>query len=382
MRQQLTTSQNSPSFTVGVEEELQIIDPRSRQLVPGARAILDKAIQEGGEITYELRQSQVELKTSVATNLQELREFLVASRYAVHDAAKQKGYRIAASGTHPFSDWKDQPFTAHERYTRIQEEFGMLAAEQCLFGCHVHIDVGGKEAAVATLNHILPWAPTLLALGANSPFWLGDDTGFASYRAILFSRWPSAGLIGPFQSWEDYQHTLKAVINLGGTFDEQSIYWDLRVSPNYGTIEVRIADVAQTVDEAVLLAAVTRACVRQCFERARRGQQPMELPREALRIARWRAARFGLEGQLTDLQERCLSPAVDVLDALLRFIRPALESFADWEEVAGLVDRVLRDGTGAARQRRIRQRGGTLQDVVDALLKQTIAEGTGSNDFA
>ena len=362
-------------FTIGVEEEYQIVDagtgalrPRNKQLLPGVRAAIGPDAAD-----TELHTSMIEIGTPVCRTLADVRRELVKGRRAVIDAAARDGDQILAAGTHPFSDWKDQEITPKDRYYRLANEFRRLAEELVIFGCHVHVGLDDREASIHVMNRARGWLPMLLALTANSPFWLGRDTGYASYRTELFRRWPMTGIPEAFEDRADFDRTIQSLVDAGAIDDFSNIYWDLRPNDRFDTLEFRAADVCSTVDEAVMYAGLCRALTRTCWDAAV-ADEPYNAPRpELLRAATWRAARFGLEGELVDVAAGRRSTAAAAVESFLTHLRPALESAGEWEEVSGLAAKVLTDGNGATRQRAALAAGGDLRAVVEHLARETAA---------
>jgi glutamate---cysteine ligase / carboxylate-amine ligase len=366
-------------YTLGVEEEFQIIDPETRALCPGGEGVLRRARQTLGEdeVVPELRTSQIEALTPVCRTLSEVRAELLRLRRAVIEAAEGEGAWIAAASTHPFSHWQEQPITPKERYRRIVEREQQLAEEQVVFGFHVHVGLEDREAAVEAMNRARVWLAPLLALSANSPFWLGEDTGYASYRTQVWSRLPTTGPPAPFSSLAEHDALIEALVASGGAAEPTQVYWDIRLPEKLETVEVRVADVCTKVDEAVMLAGLSRALVRTCRERAEQREPYPKTRPELLRTAHWVASRHGLDAELVDIELERTVPAREVIEKLLAFTCPALEEDGDWEEVSALVRGTLRQGNGARRQRRAYERAGRLEDVVDMLIEET-AQGTNS----
>jgi glutamate---cysteine ligase / carboxylate-amine ligase len=372
-------SGKTEEYTLGVEEEYQIIDPETRALCPGGEGVLWRARQTLGEdeVVPELRTSQIEALTPVCRTLPEVRAELLRLRRAVIEAAEGEGAWIAAASTHPFSHWQEQPITPKERYRRIVEREQQLAEEQVVFGFHVHVGLEDREAAVEAMNRARVWLAPLLALSANSPFWLGEDTGYASYRTQVWSRLPTTGPPAPFSSLAEHDALIEALVASGGAAEPTQVYWDIRLPEKLETVEVRVADVCTKVDEAVMLAGLSRALVRTCRERAEQREPYPKTRPELLRTAHWVASRHGLDAELVDIELERTVPAREVIEKLLAFTCPALEEDGDWEEVSALVRGTLRQGNGARRQRRAYERAGRLEDVVDMLIEET-AQGTNS----
>jgi glutamate---cysteine ligase / carboxylate-amine ligase len=315
----------------------------------------------------------VETNTPICNSLAEVRDALRRTRRALVAAAEGEGLRIAAAGTHPFSHWRDQAVTPKTRYHNLAEDYRQLFREEVVFGCHVHVGIPDREAAIQTMNRVRPWLPVLLALSGSSPFWLGADTGYASYRTEVWNRWPMAGMPHPFASRAEYDRLVETLEATGSVREPTKLYWDVRPSTQFETLEFRVADVLPRVDEAVMVAGLVRALAFTCHAAALAGE-PDPLPRpELLRAAKWRAARHGLDADLVDVLGGQARPAAELVEAFLEAIRPGLEAGGDLEEVTGLVRATLAGGTAAARQREVLRRTGSLEAVVDQLADETAA---------
>ncbi len=359
-------------FTVGVEEEYQIIHPDSRELRSRAARILLKAEQAvGSDVQSELYLSQIEIGTQICHTLAEVRAELVRLRSELIAAAERDGSRIAAAGTHPFSHWEDQQLTPKDRYVSITQDYQQLAREHLIFGCHVHIGISSREAAIQVMNRVRAWLAPILALSANSPFWLGVDTGYASFRTEVWRRWPMAGTPMAFESRADYDRLIEVLVKSGSVSDATKIYWDVRPSARFETLEIRIADVFMTIDEALMGAGLIRALARTCHKQAARDQWVTYPRPELLRAAKWRAARYGLDADLIDVEHGLAVPAREMIEKMLQFVRPSLEEHDEWDEISGLVGETIGRGTGAARQREAYARRGHFEDVVDLVIAET-----------
>ncbi len=365
-------------YTIGVEEEYQIVDPETRELLSRGGRVVELARRSVGEeeVAAELLESQVETVTPVCHTLADVRAEVLRLRRGVIEAAEAEGNRIVAASTHPFSHWREQVVTPKERYRVLVETYQQLAREQLVFGFHVHVGLGDREAAVRVLSRLRAWLAPMLALSANSPYWLGADSGYASYRTQVWSRFPVSGPPGPFKSRHEHDELVRALVETGTVEDATKVYWDARLPEKVETVEVRVMDVCSRVDEVVMMAGLSRALVHACHERSER-EAPYPKPRpELLRAAHWRASRHGLDEDLIDVEAGRAVPAREMIEKMLLFARPALEEAGDWEEVSELVYETLKHGNGATRQRRIFGRTGRLEDVVDMLIEET-ARGTG-----
>jgi carboxylate-amine ligase len=362
------------AFTVGVEEEFLIVDAETRALRPRAERLLAVAKPFLGErVQYELNLAQIEVGTAICHSLGEVRDQLKALRSEVMAAAEQEGSRIVAAGTHPFSEWLSQQITPRARYLYLDDAYQQLAWEQLVCGCHVHVCIPDRDLAIAIMDRVRPWLAVLLALGANSPFWQGVDTGYASFRTQVFDRWPTTGTPHVLGDRAAYDAVVAALVSTGSIDDASRIYWDVRPSMRYETLEFRVADVCTTVDETVMIAGLARALARTC-QREELAGTPIEHARpELLRAARWRASRYGMSEQLIDVEECALVPAQVLVERLLAYVRDDLEEHGEWDELRGLVRAAFAHGSGAARQRDALERHGEFPAVVDALVAETAA---------
>jgi carboxylate-amine ligase len=355
-----------------VEEEFLLVDARSGRPAPAAEEVLaGHEDDDTGALEREFTLQQVETATPVVTDLTELRRSLVALRAEVAAAAQAAGTVPLATGTSPV------PVTAlttpTPRYRRMTELYGLTAREQLTCGCHVHIGIESEEEAVGALDRIRPWLSPLVALAANSPFWQGQDTAYASYRSQVWGRWPTAGGTAPFGSADVYRACVDDLLKSGTILDEGMVYFDVRLSRTYPTLEVRVADVAMDADDAVLVAALAAALVETGAREWRDGVPPIPVRPELIRLATWRAARSALDGELVDLVERTPVPARLLLERLVQHVRPALEEAGRLDDVRALIGQVLARGTGAARQRAAFERRGRIRDVVELLAERTVA---------
>lgn len=358
--------------TLGVEEEYQIIDPSTRQLGSRSGRVVALARQAvGDDVTGELYQSQIEVGTPVCRTLGEARAELKRLRTAVIAAAARDDALIAAAGTHPTSRWEDQDPTPKDRYFGLLDNYRQLAREMVTFGCHVHVGVEDRELAIQVMNRARRWLPPILALSASSPFWLGVDTGFASYRTEVFGRFPLSGPPATMTDRAEYDAVVADLIATGIIDEPTKIYWDLRPSARFATLEFRVADVATTLDEAVLVAGLSRGLAATSLRAVEADGPGVPDRPEVLRAAKWLAARHGLDGPLFDFDSRKATWAAEVVEAFLAHIRPSLEALGDWDEVRALTTDALGRGNGASRQRAAYARSGRFEDVVDLIVAET-----------
>ncbi|WP_285567349.1 carboxylate-amine ligase [Actinoallomurus iriomotensis] len=357
--------------TMGVEEEFLLVDAVTRRTSPHAPAVLARAAKAAlPEVMFqaELVATQVEAATGVCRDLETLRRQLADARTCLAAAARAEGVRLVSTGN-PVLPGRTAPFMPGEHYARIADILAgtVVGHETC--GCHVHIGVPDRELAVGVLNHLRPWLPTLVALSVNSPFDHGRDSGYGSWRIQVQARFPGGGVPPWFASAAAYDEFLDRMVELGVLADRTTTFWLARPSPRLPTIEVRASDAAATVDEAVLQAAVVRALVVTALGELAGGREAAPVGEQLCTVALWSAARYGLTGQGIHLLEERRTAARDLLDELLRRIRPALEETGDLRTVRALVRKIGHSGTGAARQRIAAVHG--LRSVVDMLIQQT-----------
>jgi glutamate---cysteine ligase / carboxylate-amine ligase len=359
--------------TVGVEEEFLLVDPDTGEPVARNEAVARHAATHGVKLQLELTSCQVETTTDVMNTSGELHTELSRLRRVAAEAAEASGARLLAVGLPPTVP-HEFPITDTPRYRRIAEMAGMIAHEQGIGGCHVHVEVPDRDAAIRVSNRLRPWLPLLLALTANSAIYRNTDTGYASWRSILWQRWPCAGPPPFFESADEYDAVVRMLLDEGAILDNGMIYWDVRPSANFPTIEVRVADVSATVAETVLLATLIRATVMTALEAERRGDGMAPLAPHALKAAYWKSARDGLDGQALDLTESHASaPATELLNGLVDHVRPALQALGDHDMVRAELARIAREGNGAMRQRRAWQRRHDVADVLAEAAAATLA---------
>lgn len=363
-------------FTIGVEEEYQIVDLQTRALKPRSNQVLEDMEDVGaGCAAHELFLAQIEIGTPICHTLDDVRRELRQLRRAVIEAAQEEESAIAAASTHPFSHWRDQPVTPKARYLDLEESFQQIAREHLICGCHVHVGIGDRERTIQVMNRARGWMAPLIALAGNSPFWLGEDTGYSSFRTEIWRRWPMAGSPHVFSSRAEYDALVRTLVETGSISDETNVYWDMRPADRFKTLEFRATDVCLTLDEAVLIAGLVRALARTCFELATLDEEReaafVPVRPELLRAAEWRAARYGVSGQLVDVHAGVAVPAHELIHKLLAFVRPVLEEQDEWDEIHTLARDVLERGNGAMRQCAAWKKNGKLEDVVDLVTAET-----------
>jgi carboxylate-amine ligase len=348
-----------------VEEEFLIVDRGSGRPRAVGGLVLD-ASGDAPDMTTELQREQIETGTTPCVTLADLGTDLRTARAAAVAAAAEVGVAIAPLATSPVP--VEPTLSSSRRYVEMGRRFGLTVSEELTCGCHVHVAIDDADEGVAALDRIRPWLAPLLALSTNSPFWQGADSGYASYRSQVWSRWPSAGPYAPFGSPAAYRELVDTLVGTDTVIDEGMVYYDARLSRRHPTLEVRVADVCLLPDDAVLIAALVRGLVETAVREWRAGEPADPVRTEVLRLAAWRAARSGTDGALLDPATWRPAPAGTVLEALVAHVRPALEDASDLDTVRDLMAAVLARGTGAARQRAEYERGGDLAAVVRACL--------------
>ncbi|MFC4395320.1 carboxylate-amine ligase [Arthrobacter sedimenti] len=362
--------------TFGIEEELLLVDPGTGEAVPLAGALLDLYVRplevaSGPVLTAEFQQEMIEVVTPPHATLASLERDIITGRGIARQAAEDVGVRVAALGTSPLP--ADPHPVQLRRFRAMAEEYGLTAREQLTCGCHIHVSVESPEEAVAVLDRMRNWLPVLIALSANSPFWHGVDTGYASYRSQVWNRWPSAGPLEILGSPDAYHQLVHDMVSTGVALDEGMIYFDARLSRHYPTVEIRLADVCLRPGNTVLLAGLARALVETAAREWREGIEPVAVPSALLRLAAWKASRWGLRGELLDPHTHRPAPALGVVNSLLHHIHGALKDMGDLHRVEDLVDRLLAEGTGAVRQKEVLHRTGDLERVVEDAANCTVS---------
>ncbi|WP_278262472.1 glutamate--cysteine ligase [Nocardia sp. AG03] len=359
------------ALTVGVEEEFLLTDPVTGAPAPKNTEVAAAAREAGIDLQLELTSCQVETSSDVHSDLGELLAQLRLSRRRVAQCAIDHGVHLLAVAVPPTVP-EGYPVTDTDRYQRIAHTFGMIAHEQGLCGCHVHVGVPDRETAVLVGNHVRPWLPVLLAVTANSAIYRGSETGYASWRSILWRRWPSAGPPPYFASLADYE-SIVAMMRAGGSIlDNKMVYWDVRPSESFPTVEIRVSDVPATAAESALLAALIRGIVGVALRAIERGDTGPAVSGELLRAAYWNAARFGLDGNGLDLADGRVVPQENLLAQLVAHIEPVLRECGDHTFVTEAIAALLARGNGARRQVRALRERDEVADVVAELARATL----------
>ena len=360
-----------PEFTIGIEEEYQIINPETRELTSYVQKFLEQGrhiLQD--QIKPEFMQSQVEVGSHICRNIRELRQEVIRLRQAVADLAQNNGLRIAAASTHPFSSWMDQQITAGERYTKLQSDMALVGRQMLIFGMHVHVGIEDRELLIDVMNQARYFLPHLLALSSSAPFWQGQDTGLKSYRSVIFESLPRTGIPPVFDSWADYQNSVRTLRRTHCVEDASKIWWDIRPHHRFPTLEFRIFDICTRVDEAMCIAALVLAIVAKLIKLRRANQSWRSYRHHLITENKWRAVRYGIDGQLIDFGKQQEVPMRFLAVELVEWLEDVIEELGLQQEVA-YVHTILKEGTSADRQLKTFRETGDLEAVVDQIIEET-----------
>jgi carboxylate-amine ligase len=359
-------------FTIGVEEEFQIIDPKTCELRSHVSELIAASPGSADHFKPELHQSIVEMGTDICADVPALRREIQRTRGELVAAADRAGLHVAAAGTHPFSNWIDQVISPGERYRMIVEELQQLARSLLIFGMHVHVAMPDRTTTIDLMNMVRYFLPHLLALSTSSPFWMGRNTGLKSYRTAIFRRFPRTGVPDHFSSWSDYENFVNLLIKLNCIDNAKKIWWDVRPHPTFGTLEFRIFDLPTRMDETVAIAALVQAVVVKLHRLYTQNMSFRLYRRSLIDENKWRAARWGVEGKLIDFGKEEEVPLSNLMEELLEFVDDVLDELGSREAV-GYIPTILREGSSADRQLRVYARTGDLREVVRHLVSETRA---------
>lgn len=365
---------SAPTFTLGIEEEYQTVDPVTRDLRSHIQVeLLEKGrmiLQE--RVKAEMHQSVVEVGTGICKNIKEAKAEVRNLRSNIIRLAKENGLRLASVATHPFADWRVQEIYPDDRYKHIVEDLQLVARANLIFGLHVHVGIEDRETAIQMMNHARYFVPHMLALSTNSPFWLGMNTGLKSYRCKVFDKFPRTNIPDYFPSWGEYENFIKLLIKTNCIDNAKKIWWDIRPHPFFNTIEFRVCDIPMRLDETIAMAALIQATVAKLYK-LHSANQGFRLYRRALLMEnKWRAARYGLDGMMIDFGKQKEVPARDLVREYLDFVDDVVDELDSREEL-NYIHEILERGSGADRQLRVFQETGDLKKVVDYIIEETEA---------
>lgn len=364
----MRTNFTEPNFSIGIEEELMILDAKTYSLSNSIEALLDEAPH--GEIKPELMESVLEVATKPCKDIPEAGAQLRGLRRQVRDSARVLDLCIGSAGTHPFAMWEDQRIAARPRYRDLVSALRFVARQEIIFGLHVHVGVAGADKAIHIANGMRVHVPILLALSANSPFWRGDATGLASTRMPIFRAFPRVGIPPEYKDWDDYEQRIGFMVESGVIQDYTYLWYDLRPHSNFGTVEIRAMDAQTRVEHTLALAALIQAMVKELAEHYDAGQELAHYPYEMLDENKWLAARHGMGGELVDLPRREMVSTKALARRLYDRLRPHAQDLGAESEFDGLTD-ILERGNGAARQQVVYEANRDLVEVVREIVEAT-----------
>ena len=359
-------------FTLGIEEEFQIVDPVTGELRSRVSEILeDGETLLGEQVKPEIIQSMIEVGTGICKDIQAARADITNLRGIVAGLARKKGLEIVAAGTHPFSHWHDQKIFDNERYNLIVEENQIIARSLLTFGLHVHVGIADPDRAIQIMNAVRYMLPHMLALSTSSPFWVGKQTGLKSYRSEVFTRMPRTGIPDHFESGSSFQNYVSLLIETGCIDDGKKIYWDVRPHPVFPTLEFRICDIPTRVDDTIAIAALFQALVAKV--NGLLDQNLTFRPHHKMLIEenKWRAVRYGLDGKMIDFGKGKEVPTRDVIREVLTFVDEVVDDLGSRAEIEH-IHTILERGTSADEQLRVWRETGDVKAVVDHLIETTM----------
>jgi carboxylate-amine ligase len=363
---------NRPSLSIGIEEEYQTIDPQTRDLrshiaseiLPKAKLALHEAVKP------EMHQSVIEVGTRVCKNIKEARENILSLRREMITLATEHGMWLAAGSTHPFSDWKSQEIYPDERYAQVVEDMQLIARANLVFGLHVHIGIEDRNTSIHIMNSMRYFLPHILALSSNSPFWMGMNTGFKSYRVKVFERFPRTGIPDTFSNWSEYETFVALLVKTGCIDNGKKIWWDIRPHPFFNTLEVRVCDIPMRLDETIAIAALIQATVAMLYQLHASNKSYRIYGRALISENKFRASRYGLDGKLIDFGKEEEVPLRELMKEYLELIDPVVDELGSREEI-NYIHEMLKMGTGADRQLRVFEETRDLAKVVDYMVEET-----------
>lgn len=363
----------SMKFTLGIEEEYQVIDPVTRELISHEQQIVTEAGKTLNEqVKAEMHQAVVEVGTNICEDIKDARTQVTHLRKSIATIANDFGFKIGAAGTHPFSKWENQSITPNPRYDEIVNELQDTARSNLIFGLHVHVGMEDKNMALHLVNSMRYFLPHLYALSTNSPFWEGRNTGFKSYRSKIFDKFPRTGIPGIFDNYAQYENYVNLLVKTNCIDNPKKIWWDIRIHPIYPTLEVRICDVPMTVDETICIAALIQALVAKLYKLRTHNLNFMVYHRALINENKWRAGRYGIDGKMIDFGQEKEVETKLLMREFVDFVDDVLDDLGSREEVE-YIFKMLENGTGADRQLKVYEETKDLKKVVDYITEQTIS---------
>ena len=362
----------APSLSIGIEEEYQTIDPETRDLRSHIQSeILSKAkVALHESVKAEMHQSVVEVGTKVCRNIKEARADILGLRRAMITLAGENGLLLASASTHPFADWKLQEIYPDERYRRVVEDMQLVARANLVFGLHVHVGIEDRNTAIHIMNSMRYFLPHILALSSNSPFWMGMQTGFKSYRSKVFERFPRTNIPDVFANWADYETFINLLVKTNCIDNGKKVWWDIRPHPFFDTLEVRVCDIPMRLDETVAIAALIQATVAMLYKLHASNKSYRIYGRALIMENKFRASRYGLDGMLIDFGKEEEVPVRELMLEYLDLIDDVVDELGSRDEI-NYIHQMLQMGSGADRQLKVFEQTGDLKQVVDYIVAET-----------
>ena len=361
-----------PSLSIGIEEEYQTIDPETRDLRSHIQMeILPKAkLKVAERVKPEMHQAVVEVGSKVCRDIKEVREDMLALRREMISLASENGLLLGAASTHPFADWKVQEIYPDERYKQVVEDMQLVARANLVFGLHVHVGIEDRNTAIHIMNSMRYFLPHILALSTNSPFWLGMETGFKSYRSKVFERFPRTGIPDVFSNWADYETFINLLIRTNCIDNGKKVWWDIRPHPFFETLEVRVCDLPMRLDETLAIAALIQATAAMLWKLHASNKSYRIYGRALISENKFRASRYGLDGKLIDFGKEEEVPEKKLMHEYLHMIDDGVDELGSRDEI-DYIHEMLKMGSGADRQLRVFRETGDLKKVVDYIVEET-----------
>ncbi len=361
-----------PSLSIGIEEEYQTIDPETRDLRSHIQMeILDKAkLKVAERVKPEMHQAVVEVGTKVCRDIKEAREDMRNLRHEMISLASENGLMLGAASTHPFADWKVQEIYPDERYRQVVEDMQLVARANLVFGLHVHVGIEDRDTSIHIMNSLRYFLPHILALSTNSPFWMGMETGFKSYRCKVFERFPRTGIPDVFSNWADYETFINLLVKTNCIDNGKKIWWDIRPHPFFETIEVRVCDIPMRLDETIAIAALIQATAAMLWKLHASNKSYRIYGRALISENKFRACRYGLDGKLIDFGKEEEVPTEKLMHEYLHLIDDVVDELGSRDEIE-YIHEMLKMGSGADRQLKVYHETGDLKKVVDYIVEET-----------
>ncbi len=361
-------------FTIGIEEEYQLINPETRDLSSSVDLIYDDAVKLLGEqVKPEMHQCMIEVGTLVCDSAREAKDDLFHLRRTISDLAEKQGLKIVAASTHPFANWAGQKISEHERYHKLVEDMQILSRSLLIFGTHVHVGLEDREMAIQIMNAARYFLPHLLTLTTSSPFWRGIETGLKSYRCEIFKKYPRTEIPDYFNSRGEYDAFINLLIKTNCIDNGKRIWWDMRPHPIYPTLEFRICDIPTRAEDSIAVAALIQAIVAKLHKLIKANLGFRLYRRALIQENKWRALRYGLDGKLIDFGKQMEVPTRDLIYELMDFVDDVVDELGSRKEINHIL-KILKEGTSADRQIAVfKESGGDYKAVVDHLIQETMA---------